>query len=63
MPWMRLGMRPEGEPYKQADRGQPVRGGWLWRVNLQQGGKASVEFQYRVVLSAKSEIIGGNRRE
>lgn len=59
----RLPSRPEGEPYKQLDRGQPVRGGWLWRVALPGGGKASVDFQYRLILSAKSEIIGGNRRD
>jgi hypothetical protein len=55
--------RPEPEPYKQSDRGQPIRGGLLWKVPLAAGGKANVEYQYRVVFSAKHEIIGGNRRE
>lgn len=54
---------PAEDPYKQAERGQPVRGGLLWRLTLPPGGKAQIEFQYRLTLPQKSEIIGGNRRE
>jgi uncharacterized protein (TIGR02231 family) len=59
----RTAARPEPEVYKQADRGQPVRGGLLWRLPVPPGERAQIEYQYRVVLPAKSEIIGGNRRE
>lgn len=54
---------PAEDPYKQAERGQPVRGGLLWRLTLPPGGKAQIEFQYRITLPQKSEIVGGNRRE
>ncbi|WP_437317724.1 DUF4139 domain-containing protein [Sorangium sp. So ce385] len=54
---------PRAEPYTQEDLGEPVRGGLRWRVPIAPGGKASVAFTYRVVLSSKNEIVGGNRRE
>jgi uncharacterized protein (TIGR02231 family) len=54
---------PEGEKYDQSDRGEPLRGGRLWKVALAPGGKARVEHVYRVVLPAKDELVGGNRRE
>jgi hypothetical protein len=54
---------PASQPYAQEERGQPVRGGLLWKVPIAAGGKRSVEYQYRVTLPAKSELVGGNRRE
>ena len=55
--------RPASEPYEQVERGAPLRGGLRWRVPLAAGGKATVEHSYRVKLSAKNELAGGNRRE
>lgn len=55
--------RPPAEPYTQVERGHPVRKGLRWQVPVPAGGKARVEFGYRVTLPAKSEIVGGNRRE
>ncbi|WP_438034641.1 DUF4139 domain-containing protein [Sorangium sp. So ce204] len=58
-----LSSQPKAEPYTQEELGEPVRGGLRWRVPIAPGGKASVAFTYRVVLSSKNEIVGGNRRE
>jgi uncharacterized protein (TIGR02231 family) len=52
-----------GEPYDQRERHQPVRGGLVWRIDVPAGGAAQVQFRYRVKLPAKSELVGGNRRE
>ena len=41
----------------------PMQGRWLWRVALPAKGKATMEHQYRLILSAKSEIVGGNRHD
>lgn len=55
--------RPEAREYTQAERGVPIRGGLLWSIALAAGGKAKVEYAYRIVFPAKSEIVGGNRRD
>jgi hypothetical protein len=54
---------PAAEPYDQAELGMPVRGALRFRAELPAGGKARIEFTYRIKLPAKSEIVGGNRRE
>jgi hypothetical protein len=54
---------PASEPYKQEERGKPIRGGIAWRIALQPGGKRTISYQYRITLPAKSELAGGNRRE
>ncbi|AKT42841.1 DUF4139 domain-containing protein [Chondromyces crocatus] len=58
-----LASQPKAEPYAQADVGQPVRRGLRWSIEVPAGGKASVSFGYRLTLSAKNEVVGGNRRE
>ncbi|MEI8257630.1 MAG: DUF4139 domain-containing protein, partial [Deltaproteobacteria bacterium] len=55
--------QPRPDTYDQADIGEPVRGGLRFRVDVPAGGKARVEFAYRVKLPGKNEVIGGNRRE
>lgn len=55
--------RPEAREYTQADRGLPIRGGLQWRVALPPGGKSKIEYTYRVVFPARTEIVGGNRRD
>ncbi|MDI1478027.1 DUF4139 domain-containing protein [Polyangium sp. y55x31] len=54
---------PESEAYDQADIGAPVRGGRRFRVEVPAGGKSKITYAYRIKLPAKSEIVGGNRRE
>jgi hypothetical protein len=55
--------KPEHERYTQAERGAPLRRGLRFRVEVPAGDKAKIEYAYRVTLPAKSEIVGGNRRE
>ncbi len=55
--------RPEPKEYTQAERGAPIRGGLIWRLLLPAGGKAKIEYQYRVLFPARTEIVGGNRRD
>ena len=55
--------RPKAEPYDQADRAAPVRGGLRFAVEVPAGGKAEATFSYTLSHSAKSEIVGGNRRD
>jgi hypothetical protein len=54
---------PRAERYNQSERGEPVRGGLSWQLELGAGGKARVEYTYRITLPAKSELRGGNRRD
>jgi uncharacterized protein (TIGR02231 family) len=55
--------RPEPKEYNQAERGTPIRGGLVWRLLLPAGGKAKIEYQYRILFPARTEIVGGNRRD
>lgn len=55
--------KPAHTPYDQVERGVPIRRGMKWRLTLPPAGKAKIEYQYRLSFSAKSEIIGGNRRD
>ena len=56
------GARPEPERFTQADRGAAVRGGLRWEVIVPAGGRATVEFSYRLTIPSKNELVGGNRR-
>lgn len=58
-----IAARPEPREYTQAERGVPVRGGMVWRLLLPTGGKSKVEYSYRITFPAKTEIVGGNRRD
>ena len=55
--------RPDAQSYNQAERGSPVRGGMSFRTSVPAGGKAKIEYQYRLTFPAKTEIVGGNRRD
>ena len=55
--------RPEPQKYTQAERGSPLRRGLSFTVELPAGDKAKIDLGYRVTLSAKNEIVGGNRRD
>lgn len=55
--------RPEASAYDQAERGQPVRGGLRWSVELGAAADARLELRYRVKLPGSSEVVGGNRRD
>lgn len=53
----------KGEDYSQSERGVPLRGGRRWQVALTAAGTATLESSYRLNLSGKHEVVGGNRRE
>lgn len=54
---------PRAERYDQVDRGAPVAGGLRFFVELPAAGRQTLRMVYRLALPAKSEIVGGNRRE
>lgn len=53
---------PSATPYTQRDREQPIKGGRLWKVALAPGAKQTLTSHYRITLSSKEELVGGNRR-
>lgn len=53
---------PKAEPYKQEERGFPVKGGVRWLLKLPPGGKQEVSLKYTLVFDKDYEINGGNRR-
>jgi hypothetical protein len=57
------GAQPAPARYDQADRGKPVRGGLKWTITLEAAATQRVELGYRVSVPAKSEVVGGNRRD
>jgi hypothetical protein len=58
-----LSSRPEPKEYTQAERGTPVRGGLVWRLLVPAGGKSKIDYQFRLTFPARTEIVGGNRRD
>jgi hypothetical protein len=40
-----------------------LKGGRRWRVTVPAGGKQELRADYEVKISAKHELVGGNRRE
>ncbi|HUH04512.1 MAG TPA: mucoidy inhibitor MuiA family protein [Kofleriaceae bacterium] len=57
---------PSWEPYEQADESasEPtLRGGYRWHLEVPAGGKQQLRAEYEVKISAKHELVGGNRRE
>lgn len=44
-------------------RGEALRGGRQWRVDVPPGGERQLEAVWVIVIPAQHEIVGGNRRE
>jgi hypothetical protein len=64
---LKLGqVSPAWEEWKQ-DKASPgeaeLKGGRRWRVTVPAGGKQELRADYEVKISAKHELVGGNRRE
>ena len=55
--------RPKASDYDQGEENRPVEGGLRWSFELGAGEEREVSFTYKMVFSAKEEIVGGNRRE
>ena len=58
-----VGTSPPAKPYEQLERGEPVKGGLVWELELQPGQTRELSLDYRLELPAKREIAGGNRRD
>ena len=54
---------PDPVRVDQSHDGQPLKGGLRWTVTLQPNKPESVDYHYQLVLPAKAEVQGGNRRE
>lgn len=54
---------PEAVKVEKSHDGQPLKGGVKWTLTLQPNKQETVEYHYQVVLPARSEVNGGNRRE
>lgn len=55
--------RPQPQRVALADRGEPLRHGLRFEIDVPAGDKARIELGYRVALPGKNGIVGGNRRE
>jgi hypothetical protein len=58
-----LAATPEPQPYRQTDRGRPIRGGLRFRLPLQPDRPAHCTLEYRINISSKRVLVGGNRRD
>jgi hypothetical protein len=58
-----LEAQPAASAYTQQGEGSPVEGGQRWLLKLAPGGQSKITFGYKITLSGKEEIVGGNRRE
>lgn len=54
---------PPTVPYLQPASRTPLRGGVEQRLSVPAGGKAQARLAYRITLPARSELVGGNRRD
>jgi hypothetical protein len=54
---------PSATSYDQQAEGRPIQGGQRWVLRLEAGGSSKITFGYKVTLSSKEELVGGNRRE
>jgi hypothetical protein len=52
---------PPWEEYREPP--ERVRGRYQWKVTLSAGEKRSLAVSYEIHISAKNELVGGNRRE
>jgi hypothetical protein len=59
---IRLGRAsPPWTDYAQDE--EPLEGGKRWRVDLAAGQRATLTAEYAIRISAKNELVGGNRRD
>lgn len=56
-----LHVSPAWKPWDGDD--QPLRGGFRWNIELAADEKAELLATYQIRISAKYELVGGNRRE
>ncbi len=56
-PWQRF------DPFPDRADAPELRGGHRWRIELRPGAKQELRVDYEIRISAKHELVGGNRRE
>ncbi|MFB2882061.1 DUF4139 domain-containing protein [Floridanema aerugineum] len=54
---------PEWQQYKQEERGTPIKGGYLWQIEVPAKEQTTLSVDYKIKTFVDSELIGGNRRE
>lgn len=52
---------PKWSPYKSDD--DTLEGGYRWKIPLARGEKHILKAKYVIKISAKNELVGGNRRD
>lgn len=57
-----LKINPQAQAYDQANRGNPIRGGYQFEAAVTGGAKANLEVVYKLVFASKLDIVGGSRR-
>lgn len=55
-------VEPPWQRWKQ-DPDHPLRGGRRWRFELAPGAQKALRYGYTILIDAKQELVGGNRRE
>lgn len=55
-------VNPPADPYDQADKGAPVRGGLAFHVTVEPERKSRLSVTYRLAFPNKLDIVGGSRR-
>lgn len=55
-------VNPPADPYDQADKGAPVRGGLAFHVTVEPERKSRLTVTYRLAFPNKLDIVGGSRR-
>ena len=55
--------RPKPTSEGQDPDGEKADGALYWRLTLAGGGSADIHYRYTINISARKELVGGNRRE
>lgn len=55
--------QPPAQKTDRAPDGSTLKGGHAWRLELSPRSQSKVTYTYTITLPAKSELVGGNRRE
>ncbi len=54
---------PAWEQYQQQERETPIKGGYLWHLEIAAKEQKSLSVDYKIKTFVDHEVIGGNRRE